>query len=104
MRLAPALQLEPLAELGAGLLHRHALPVRSRPRRVDLPHPAKHFLGLGLGEPVGPSLAPDSSDLALDAAAVRPVPRADPRATNDSQRSQVQILSPRLTAATAKKC
>jgi hypothetical protein len=40
VRLAPALQLEPLAELPPGVLHRHPLAIRRRARTLDLPHPA----------------------------------------------------------------
>ena len=88
VRLAPALQLEPLAELAARLLHRDPLGVRRRARRVDLAHPAQHSLGLRLREPVSARLGATSPDLALNAPAVRPVPRADPGAADHPQRAR----------------
>ena len=66
MRLAPALQLEPLGELPSGFLHRHALAIRRCARTLDLPHPAQHALGLRLREPVSASLAAGGPDLALN--------------------------------------
>ena len=87
VRLAPALQLEPLAELGAGVLHRDALGARRRARRVDFAQPPQHLLGLGLRQPIGTPLGPNVPDLSLHAAAIGPVPRADPRAADHPQRS-----------------
>ncbi len=46
VRLAPAFQLEALAELASRLLDRHSPAVWRRPRRVDLAHPPQHALGL----------------------------------------------------------
>jgi hypothetical protein len=46
VRLAPSLQLEPLAELAPRLLHRHSLAIGRRTRSLELSHPAQHTLGL----------------------------------------------------------
>ncbi len=102
VRLAPALQLEALAELLAGLLHRHPLAVGRRARGVDLPHPAQHALGLRLRESVSAALGADGADLALDAPAVRPVPRREPRAADHPQRAGA--VGPSTSARERRSC
>ena len=85
VRPAPAPQLEPLAELGAGLLHGHALGAGRRARCVDVAHPPEHTLCLSLRQPVGAPLRANVAHLALDAPAIGPVPRSDPRTADDPQ-------------------
>ena len=82
MGLPPALELQPLAELVSGPLHRHAL-ARRRTRTVELAHPAERPFGLRLGQPVSPALGTNVADLATHSPAVWPVPGADPRAPDD---------------------
>ena len=81
--LAPPFELQALAELSPGLLHRQPLGVGSRRWAVELPHAPQRALGLGLRQPVGTTLGADVADLSAHATAVWPVPSADPGAPDD---------------------